>query len=135
MLRHNVLTQEEMWRRDGLSEDELDIQYATTPQNTTTPPETDTTTPLEIDSEDFENLPLAQSQPRKIPPSEIHYSIGDKTTKLIYNKKNVARKTIIRKAKEPRPTLPPQWTIIPDGTITDYSPLTITMDTSRRKTQ
>ena len=30
--RHNFLTQEEMWRRDCPSEDELDIQYATTPR-------------------------------------------------------------------------------------------------------
>ena len=133
MLRHNVLTQEETWRRDGLSEFELDIQYATTPQNTTTPPETDTTTPLEIDSEDSENLTLAQLQPRKISLSEIHFSIEDKTTKKIYNKKNVARKKIMRKAMEPRPTLAPQWNIIPDGTITDYSPHTITIDTPRRK--
>ena len=39
----------------------------------------------------------------------------------------------MRKAKEPRPTLAPQWNIIPDGTITDYSPHTITIDTPRRK--
>ena len=133
MLRHNVLTQEETWRRDGLSDNELDIQYATSPQNTTTPPETDTTAPLEVDSEDSENLPLAQLQPSKISRSELHFSIGDTTTKIIYNKKNVARKTIMRKAREPRPTLAPQWNIIPDGTITDYSPHTITIDTPRRK--
>ena len=27
LLRHDALTQEEMWRRDGSSEDELEIQY------------------------------------------------------------------------------------------------------------
>ena len=39
----------------------------------------------------------------------------------------------MRKTKEPRQTLAPQWNIIPDGTITGYSPHTITIDTPRRK--
>ena len=56
-----------------------------------------------------------------------------KTTKIIYNKKNVARKSIARKTKEPRNTLAPQWSIIPDGTITNYTPHTITIDTPLRK--
>ena len=124
-LRHNVLTQEEMWRRDGLSEEELDIQYSSCPHPVTT-------TPLEIDSDDSENTPLSLTKPRKISPSELHFSIGDKTTKIISNKKYVARKTIIRKNKEPRPTIAPQWSIIPDGTITGYSPHTITIYTTRR---
>ena len=126
MLRHNVLTQEEMWRRNGLSEEELDIQYSSCP-----PPVT--TTPLEIDSDDSENIPLSLTKPRKISPSKLHFSIGDKTTKIMYNKKNVARKTIMRKNKEPRPTLAPQWNIISDGTITGYTLHTITIDTPRRE--
>ena len=65
--------------------------------------------------------------------AELHFSIGDKTTKIVYNKKNVARKTTKQKTKEPRPTLAPQWNKIPDGTITDYSPHTITIDTPSRK--
>ena len=114
-----------MWRLDGNSEDELDIQYKQD--------ENPTASPQQIDSEDFENLPLSRSSPRKISPSEIPFSIGDKTTKIIYNKKNVARKSIARKTKEPRITLAPQWTIIPDGTITNYTPHTITIDTPLRK--
>ena len=109
-----------------MGRDELDIQYSSCP-----PPVT--TTPLEIDLDDSENKPLSLTKPRKISPSELHFSIGDKTTKLIFNKKNVAWKTIMRKTKEPRPTLAPQWNIIPHGTITGYSPHTITIDTSRRK--
>ena len=67
--------------------------------------------------------------PSKITPSEIQFSIGDKTTKIKYNKHNVARKSVARKTKEPRNTLTPQRNIIPDGTITNYSPHTITIDT------
>ena len=50
-----------------------------------------------IDNETETNLPLSRRSPRRISPSEIHFSIGDKTTKIIYNKKNVARKSIARK--------------------------------------
>ena len=124
-LKHEVLSQEEMWRLDGKSEDELDIQYKQD--------ENPTSASQQIDSDDSENLPLIRSSPSKISPSEIHFSIGDKTTKIIYNKKNVARKSIARKTKEPRNTLAPQWTIIPDGTITNYTPHTITIDTPLRK--
>ena len=39
----------------------------------------------------------------------------------------------MRKAKEPRPTLASQWNMIPDGTITGYTPHTVTIDTPKRK--
>ena len=70
---------------------------------------------------------------RKITPSEIHFTLGDKTTKYIRTRKNIARKSLARKTKEPRHTLAPQWNIIEDGTITGYSPHTITLDTPLRK--
>ena len=112
LLRHDVLTNEELWKRDGNSEDELEIQYKPTATISTTPPE--------IEPEDSENVPLMNTPTRKIKPSELHFSIGDQTTKTVYNKKNIARKTIKRKTKEPRPTLASQWNIIPDGTTTGY---------------
>ena len=124
-LKHDVLSQEEMWRLDGNSEDELDIQYKQD--------ENPTDSTQQIDTDESENLPLSRSSPRKISPSEIHFSIGDKTTKIKYSKINVSRKSIARKTKEPRNTLAPQWTIIPDGTITNYTPPTITIDTPLRK--
>ena len=68
-----------------------------------------------------------------ITPSEIHFTLGDKTTKYIRTRKNIARKSLARKTKEPRHTLAPQWNIIEDGTITGYSPHTITLDTPLRK--
>ena len=39
----------------------------------------------------------------------------------------------MRKAKEPRTTLASQWNIIPNGTITGYTPHTVTIDTPKRK--
>ena len=88
LLRHDALTQEEMWRRDGSSENEFDIQY-----------KTQSASPTHLDSDDSENQPLISKSPSKISPSEIHFSIGDKTTKIIYNKRNVARKSIAEKRK------------------------------------
>ena len=123
ILKQDVLTNEEMWRYDGLSEDNLDIAYK----------EPENPTHISIDSDESDNMPLRPRSPRKITPSEIHFTIGDKTTKLVVSKRNVAKKTITRKTKEPRPTLAPQWNIIPDGTITNYTPHTITVDTPLRK--
>ena len=112
-----------MWRYDGLSEDNLDIAYK----------EPENPTPISIDCDESDNMPLRPRSPLKITPSEFHFTIGDKTTKLIVNKRNVGKKTITRKTKEPRPTLAPQLNIIPDGTITNYTPHTITVDTPLRK--
>ena len=50
----------------------------------------------------------------------------------INKRKQVARKTLLRRAPEPRGTLKPLWNIIPDGTITDNTPLTISIDTHNR---
>ena len=60
-------------------------------------------------SEELDKQPLANCT-STIKPSELHISIGD-NTKIIYNKKNVARKSIARKAKETRPILAPLLTI------------------------
>ena len=125
LLQYDTLTQAEMWRLDGQSEDELDIQYRTDA--------TPSAFPQRIDSDDSENLPLSRNTPRKISPSEIHFPIRNKPTKNICNKKNVTRKSIARKTEEPRNTLATQWNIIPDGTITNYTRHTITIDTPLRK--
>ena len=46
----------------------------------------------------------------------------------------MVRKTLARKSNPTtRGSLKPQWNIIPDGTITNYSPHTITLDTDNRK--
>ena len=73
------------------------------------------------------------SQKGTIIPSKFKFQIGDKTTIIEQTRRNLARKTIRRKNPEPRGTLQPLWSIIPDGTIVDYSPHTITIDTHNRK--
>ena len=62
-------------------------------------------------------------------------TFGDKTTAITNTRKQVIRKTLARKAPEPRGTLIPLWKIIPDSTITNYSPTTITLDKNTRKTR
>ena len=60
-------------------------------------------------------------------------TFGDKTTTITNTVIQVARKTIARKTPEPRGALKPLWYIISDGTIKNYSPTTITLDTNNRK--
>ena len=146
LLKQNVLTMEEIWKRNGKSEDDLDNRYRSdeddpqySPQSSLEPTGNHEN-PEVINSDDSENVPLAltprnKDSPRKIYPSEFHFTIGDKTTKFIKTRKNVARKSLSRKTKEPRHTLAPQWNIIQDGTITGYTPHTIKIDTRLRKTQ
>ena len=137
---------EEIWKRDRESEEDLDIRYRSdsddegqqSPAHPNTSPTGNQGQPEVISSGDSENVPPAlaprtQKSPRKIYPSEIHFTIGDKTTKFRKTRKNIARKSLTRKTKEPRHTLAPQWNIIQDGTITDYTPHTITIDTPLRK--
>ena len=137
---------EEIWKRHGESEEDLDIRYRSDSneegQQSPTLPNTTPTgnqgQPEVISSDNLENVPLAiaprtQKSPRKIYPSEIHFTIVDKTTKFIKTRKNIARKSLARKTKEPRHTLAPQWNMIQDGMLTDYTPHTITIETPLRK--
>ena len=71
--------------------------------------------------------------PCKIISSNLEITIGDKTSTEIYCRKQIARKTIASKEPEPRGTLKPQRNIIENGTITNYSPHTITLDTNNSK--
>ena len=123
--RHPVLPREIMWDWDNDSEPELNIEYKAQSQPT----------PHTSDPDDSENAPLLSHMriPGKIIPDKLQITFGDKTSTIIYNRKNIARKSIARKAPEPRGTLKPQWNIIQDGTITNYSPHTITLDTTNRK--
>ena len=124
-LRHPALPREIIWDWDHDSESELDIQYKTQSQPN----------PTTNDTDDSENAPLLNHKrvPGKIIPDRLEITFGDKTSTVIYNRKNIARKTLARKVPEPRGTLKPQWNIIPDGTITIYSPHTIKRDTDNRK--
>ena len=148
-MSQNTLTMEEIWRRNGELADELHIHYGEdidyqdvnqdvqdiqpSPQISHQP--TGTTIQVrDSDCDNSENITLSKtpkdtSPPLQIYPSDIHFTLVDKTTKFIKTRKNVARKSLARKTKEPRHTLAPQWKIIEDGTITGYSPHTITIDT------
>ena len=71
--------------------------------------------------------------PIKITPDKLMVTFGDKTTTITNTRKQEARKTSARRTNEPRGTLRPLCNIIPDGTITNYSPTTIPLDTYNRK--
>ena len=72
--------------------------------------------------------------PTKLTPDKLMITFGDETTTITNTYKQVSSKTVARKAPEPRGTPKPLWNIIPDGTITNYSPTTITLDTNNKKT-
>ena len=130
LLKQPVLSPATIWDMDQDSEPELNIQYREDAKKGTRPEVN-----IASESDDSENAPLLSPTrtPGKIIPSKLEVTFGDKTTTLIYGKKQVARKSIARKAPEPRGTLKPQWNIIENGTITNYSPHTITLDTNNRK--
>ena len=130
LLKQPVLSPSAIWNMDQDSEPELNVLYKDTVQQQRQ--HTRNSTP---DSDNSENAPLLSPMrtPGKIIPSKLEITFGDKTSTLIYGRKQVARKTKARKAPEPRGTLKPQWNIIENGTITNYSPHTITLDTNNRK--
>ena len=123
-LCHPALPRELIWDWDNDWEPELDIQYKAQSQPARS-----------SDSDDSENAPLLSRTrvPGKIIPDRLEVTFGVKTSTVVLNKKKVARKTTARKTQEPRGTLKPQWNIIPDGTMIDYSTHTITLDTNTRK--
>ena len=112
------------------SEPELKIQYRETAKKQSGPGFN-----IASESDDSENAPLLSltRTQGKIIPSKLEITFGDKTSTVIYGRKQISRKTIARKAPEPRGTLKPQWNIIENGTITNYSPHTIILDANNRK--
>ena len=112
LLKQNALTMEEIWKQDGESEDALIVRYRSgsdgeghqSPPLPDTAPTGNQDQPEVLTSDDSEKVPLAKAprsrnSPRKIFPSEIQFTIGDKTTKLIKSRKNVARKHLQEKQK------------------------------------
>ena len=131
LLQNPSLTPAAIWDRDTNSEINLDIQYR---QDEQTHQESQSEESQVSDTSESDNAPLLPSQKCTIIPSKFKFQIGDKTTIIDQTRRNLARKTIRRINPEPRGTLKPLWSIIPDGTIVDYSPHTITKDTHNRKT-
>ena len=90
LLKKNAFTIEESWKLDGESEDDLDIRYRSgsddeghqSPPLPNTVPTGNQYQPEVLTSDDSENVPLAiaprsRNSPRKIYPSEIHFTIED----------------------------------------------------------
>ena len=71
--------------------------------------------------------------PGKITLSKLEITFVDRTSTVIYSKRQLARKTIARRAPKTRGKLKPQWNIIENDTISNYSLHTITLDADDRK--
>ena len=89
-----------MWDWDNDSEPELNIEYKAQSQPT----------PHTSDTDDSENASLLSHTrvPGKIIPDKLQITFGDKTSAIIYKRKNIARKSIARKAPDSMGTLKPQ---------------------------
>ena len=129
LLQNPTLTPTAIWDPDTNSETNLDIQYRQDDQARQEPQSKESQT---SDTSESDNAPLMPTQKGTIIPFKFKFQIGDKTTIIDQTRRNLARKTIRRKTPEPRGTLKPMWSIIPDGTIVDYTPHTITIDTHNR---
>ena len=125
LLQHAALTPSDIWDNDANSEANLNIQY----QERREPSGTESGSETGSDNTPLGNL----AQRGTIIPSKISLQLGDKTTTIDQTRKNLARITIRTRVPEPRGTLRPLWSIIPDGTITNYTRHTITIDSHNRK--
>ena len=123
-----MLNAESIWNIETDSEPELDIRF-----NEDTPDEDSASDNSTLQNVKKKAVKRKHTSPIKIIPDKLTLTFGDKTTTITKTKKQVARKTLARRSQEPRGTLKPLWNIIPDGTITNHSPTTITLDTHNRK--
>ena len=130
LLQNPSLTPAAIWDRDTNSEVNRDIQYKQDNQARQEPQSEESQMSGTSESD---NAPLLPSQKGTEIPAKFKFQIGDKTTIIDQTCRNLARKTIRRRNLEPRGTLKPLWSIIPDGTIVNYTPHTITIDTHNRK--
>ena len=122
-----MLSEAGIWNKDSDSEPQLDIQYQSNCAETDSDEE-----PL-ITKCAPTALKRKTISPIKIVPDQLSITFGDKPSVIVKSKNQVARKTVMRRVKEPRGTLKTMWKIIPDGTITHYTPQTIIIDTPKRK--
>ena len=122
-----MLKADTIWNLESDSEPELDIQLH--------PPieEEESSDQSTLQNVKRKAIKRKNISPIKIIPDKLMLTICDKTTTITNTRKQVARRTLARRATEPRGTLKPLWNIIPDGTITNYSPTTLTLETNTRK--
>ena len=126
-LKQPTLKAGTIWTLKSDSEPQLDIQFQPTIEGD------DSSDQSTLQNIKKKAIKRKKTSPIKITPDKLMITFGNKTTSITNTRKQIARKTIARKAPEPRGTLKPLWNIIPDGTITNYSPTTITLDTNTRK--
>ena len=126
-LKQPMLKADTIWNLESDSEPHLDIQFQPTIEGD------DSSDQSTLQNIKKKAIKRKNTSPIKITPDKLLITFGDKTTSITNTRKQIARKTLARKAPEPRGTLKPLWNIIPDGTITNYSPSTITLDTNTRK--
>ena len=126
-LKQPMLKADTIWNLESDSEPELDIQLH--------PPieEEESSDQSNLQNVKRKAIKRKNISPIKIKPDKLKLTFGDKTTTITNTRKQVARKTLARRAPEPRGTLKPLWNIIPDCTITNYSPTTLALDTNTRK--
>ena len=102
-LKQAMLSEASIWNKDSDSEPHLDIQYQSPGAESDSDEE-----PLAT-----KRAPTAQKRkaisPIKIVPDKLSITFGDKTSVLVKSRNQVARKTIMRRVKEPRGTLKPLW--------------------------
>ena len=105
LLKQPVVSPATIWDMEKDSEPELNIQYREEAQK-----EAKFGNNITSESNESENAQLLSPTrtPGKIIPSKLEITFGGKTSILIYGRKQIARKTIARKAPEPRGTLKPQ---------------------------
>ena len=105
LLKQPVLSPAAIWDMEQDSEPELNIQYREEAQKESRPAFN-----IISESDDSENAPLLSPTrtPGTVIQSKLEITFEDKTSTLIYGRKQVARKTIARKALEPSGTLKPQ---------------------------
>ena len=127
-LKQPMLNAESIWNIETDSEPELDIRF-----NEDIPDDESASDNSTLQNVKKKAAKRKHTSPVKITPDKLMITFGDKTTTINNTRKQIARKTLARRAPEPRGTLKPLWNIIPDVTITNYSPTTITLDTHNRK--
>ena len=91
-----MLNEAAIWNQDSDSEPQLDIQYKSPSASNT-----------ESDDQPLSTKGTTAAQKRKtislikISPDKLSITLGDKTAVIVKSKNQKARKTIMRRAKEP----------------------------------
>ena len=121
-LKQPMLTAESIWNIQTDSEPELDIRI-----NEDIPDEDSASDNSTLQNVKKKAVKRKHTSPKQIKPDKLMITFGDKTKTFTNKRKQAARKTLARRTNEPRGTLKPLWNIIPHGTITNYTPTTITL--------